>query len=527
MSAGVVCRGVTKRYAGVVALDRVSFEIAAGSCHALCGENGAGKSTLGKILVGAVAHDAGMVVIGGRARRFASPREALAVGMRLVHQEFAFCERLSVAENLMLGAIPVRKGVVDRQAMIAAAQAAVETVGSRIDVRRLVETLAPGERQLVQIAGAVRGEARVIVFDEPTSSLSEGEARRLLALIRTLVACGTTCVYVSHRLHEVVAIADAVTVLRDGRHVATLPASRLSEQRIVGMMSGGGVRAPGAPVAVASVVSGVGGAAAAASGVPRLEVTALSSPGKFAGVSFAVSSGEILGIAGLVGAGRTEVLRAIFGADGRGAGSVRIDGRPVRLSSPGEAIRAGVGLVPEDRKTQGLVLGMTATANTTLTVLPSLATLSWIARREERAVATRLLTRLRVRGLWERGPVSQLSGGNQQKVVMARWVAAKSRVLLLDEPTRGVDVGAKAELHAVIRGLADSGSAVVLVSSDLAELLAVADRILVMRGGRVAGEVSRAEATADCVLAMMLGAKSARVSVAVTVDALLEGGHVE
>jgi ABC-type sugar transport system ATPase subunit len=509
-----VCRGVTKRYPGVVALDGVSFEIAGGTCHALCGENGAGKSTLGKILAGATTHDAGDVVIGGRSRRFTSPRDALAVGMRLVHQEFAFCERLSVAENLMLGAMPARRGVVDRERMIAAAEAAMNVVARWIDVRRRVETLAPGERQLVQIAGAVRGEARVIVFDEPTSSLSEVEARRLMALVRELVARGTTCVYVSHRLHEVMAIADAVTVLRDGRHIATMPVAGLTERRIAGMMSGERARRPpgeGATggIAVRGDDGGVPRGERSHDSVPRLEVRGLASPGRFSEVSLTVRSGEIVGVAGLVGAGRTEVLRALFGLDPSASGVIKVDGDVVRVRSPRSAIRVGLGLVPEDRKTQGLVLGMTGTANATLATLRSLAAFSWIARREERQVASLLFARLEVRGPWERGPVSALSGGNQQKVVLARWLAAGSRVLLLDEPTRGVDVGAKAELHRVMRGLAESGVAVVMASSDLGELLTVADRILVMRGGRVVGEVAHASATADRVLAMMLGTTEA------------------
>jgi ABC-type sugar transport system ATPase subunit len=493
MNSAISFRGITRRYPGITALDGVSFEIAAGSCHAICGENGAGKSTLGKILAGIEHPDEGSIHLGGEEVSFASPRDALAAGVAIVHQELAFCEQLSVAENLLLGALPTRSGFIDRAALDIRARERLAMVGADIDPGRPLGALSIAEQQLVQIAAAVGSGARVVVFDEPTSSLSEGEAARLFDLVRTLTAHGVTVIYVSHRMPEIFLLSDTVTVLRDGRHVATTPTRELDEATLVQQMIGRRLEQyfP-AHVSVAP-------------GEELLRVEGLSSRGKFTDISFTLRAGEVLGLAGLTGAGRSEVARAIFGLDPAATGTIHVRGKPVKIGSPRSAMAQGIGLVPEDRKRQGLVLTMLARENTTLTILESLSRLTFVRRALERTVALEHFERLKVRtGLLE-SPTTALSGGNQQKLVLAKWLAARSSILILDEPTRGVDVGAKAELHAWIDKLASEGAAILLISSELPELLSLSSRVQVLRAGRVAGELPRERASQDSVLRLMAG----------------------
>ncbi len=485
--------GITKRFPGVTALDDVSFDVAAGSCHAVCGENGAGKSTLGKILSGLIPPDAGSIALDGNPVRFAGPRDALNAGVAMVHQELALCQNMTVAENLCLGSLPSRHSFLARDRMNARARELLATVGADTDVSRPMDTLTVAEQQRVQIAAAVGSGARVIVFDEPTSSLAEGEAAALYALIGRLTAGGATVLYVSHRMHEIFRLCDTVTVLRDGRHVATRPVSSLDESAIVQLMIGRKLDQ--------YFPSHVG----APHGEELLRVEGLSHPGRFENVSFAVHAGEVVGLAGLVGAGRSDVAQAIFGLDPAAAGTVYLSGRPVRIRSPRRAMALGLGLVPEDRKRQGLVLSMAARENTTLPTLDRLARRGWIRRRREREVTLEFFRRLGIRADLIDAGTSSLSGGNQQKVVLAKWLAADSRVLILDEPTRGVDVGAKAELHAWIDRLASSGAGILLISSELPELLHLSTRILVLRAGRITGEVPRASAGQDALLRMMTG----------------------
>ncbi|MDF1502788.1 sugar ABC transporter ATP-binding protein [Roseisolibacter sp. H3M3-2] len=485
--------GVTKRFPGATALDGVTFAVRAGACHAVCGENGAGKSTLGKILAGLLRPDAGEVRLDGRAARFGGPRDALAAGVAIVHQELALCDNLSVAENLCMGRLPSRFGVVAEGAMRARARALLDAVEAPIDVDRPAASLSVAEQQVVQIAGAVGAGARVLVLDEPTSSLGEAESARLFATVARLKARGVTLLYVSHRLPEIFRLCDDVTVLRDGRHVETRPTAEVDEGSLVRAMIG----RPHAQY--------FPDAAPAARGAELLRVEGLSSPGRFADVSFALHAGEVLGLAGLVGAGRSEVARALFGLDPHATGRVLVRGRPASIRSPADAMAHGIGLVPEDRKRQGLVLAMRAGENATLPTLARLARLGWVdAGAERRAVRARF-EGMRVRATPE-SPTAALSGGNQQKIVLAKWLAADCDVLLLDEPTRGVDVGAKAEIHAAVGRLAADGAAVLLISSELPELLALASRVLVLRGGRVAGELSRAAADQEAVGRLMTGA---------------------
>jgi len=542
-------RGVGKDFGGVRALDDVSLTVARGECHALMGENGAGKSTLGRILAGIHRPDRGELLLDGARRDFRSPRDALLAGIAMVHQELAFVPELSVAENLSLGRMPrrwwrgaARGGVAmaskgasdqaaergpftDRAAMERRARELLARVGADLDVRAPVGTLSTAQEQLVQIAAAVGSGARVIVFDEPTSSLAEAEARRLFTLIRELRAEGATILYVSHRMPEVFALCDRLSVLRDGRLVATRDVSATNADEVVRLMIGRDLPAAAAAPGPRDG-HGVGGPDA----LPRelLRVEALSSPGKFAGVSFTLREREIVGLAGLVGAGRSEVARALFGLDPAARGGIIVAGRvlPARASrrTPRLAIDAGLALIPEDRKRQGLVPSMGARMNWSLPLLARLRRRpfgarpageagqprggrAWglLDRRAEREGAAAALLPMHMKMASLDTPVAQLSGGNQQKVVLARWLSTGARVLLADEPTRGVDVGAKSQIHDLLRRRAAEGAAVLLISSELPELLALCDRVLVMRAGRLVAEIARADATEESVLRAMAG----------------------
>jgi ABC-type sugar transport system ATPase subunit len=485
---------IGKRFPGVQALSDVSLSIAAGSCHALCGENGAGKSTLGKILAGIYAPDEGRLFVNGSEVRFSGPRDALGAGVGMVHQELAFCENLSVAENLCLSHIPSRRGFVSRDEMEHRATEMLKAIGAEsISVRPRVGELTIAQQQMVQIAAAVGSGARIIVFDEPTSSLSQAEVHRLYELIDRLKHDGVTCIYVSHRMPELFQLCDAVTVLRDGRHVATRPLVEVTEAELVRMMIGRHLEE--------YYPSEMHGEPAQ----ERLRVHELTVSGKFESVSFSVRAGEIVGLAGLVGAGRSEVAGAVFGLERSMAGTVFVNGKPTTIRSPRDAIDRGIGLVPEDRKRQGLVLSESGVHNVSLPVLRRLSRFRWIRRGAEQALATKFFTRLRVRTPSVDSVVAGLSGGNQQKVVLAKWLAAQSSILILDEPTRGVDVGAKAEIHALIDELAAQGNAVLLISSELPEVLRLSRRIIVLRAGRVVGEVARGNATQEGLLRMMAG----------------------
>jgi len=485
--------GITRRFPGVAALTDVGFDVAAGSCHAICGENGAGKSTLGRILAGIDRPDAGTITLFGEAVRFRQPRDAMAAGVAIVHQELALWPELSVAENLGMGRMPRRGPLVDRRALRAHAEALLARVGAAIDPDRRMGALSIAEQQLVQIAMAVGADARIIIFDEPTSSLGERETERLYAVMAALRAQGTTTLYVSHRMPEIFRLCDTVTVLRDGHHVATTPTAALDEAAIVEQMIG------------RRLEQFYPSHAAGTAGAPVLEVEGLSAAGgRVRDISFTLRAGEVLGLAGLVGAGRSEVARALFGLDPTARGRVRVRGREATIRSPREAMALGLGLVPEDRKGQGLVLGMANRENGSLPSLPRFASRGVVDRARESAATGAAFAAMTMAADAEAATVT-LSGGNQQKVVMAKWLTAESDLLILDEPTRGVDVGAKAELHAWIDRHAAAGGAVLLITSDMPELLNLATRILVLREGRPAGELARADATQASLLRLMSG----------------------
>jgi ABC-type sugar transport system ATPase subunit len=458
------------------------------------GENGAGKSTLGKVLAGIHAADSGTIRIDGEPRRFHSPADAARAGIGMVHQELAFCPDLSVAENLGLGHYPRRLGVfLDRRAMVERAAALLSQIGATLDVRQPMRSLSTAQEQLVQIAAAVGTGAQILVFDEPTSSLSEAESQRLFALIDDLKRRGVTLIYISHRLSDVARLSDRVTVLRDGRHVATLARDRATADHIVRLMIG------------RSVEEYFPQHLAGEPGAELLRVEGLSSPGRFEDISFSVRAGEIVGFAGLVGSGRSEVAQAIFGLDPDASGRVFVEGTPLALGSVREAMRRGLGLVPEDRKRQGLVLMLSGRANFSMAMLEHLSRFGWIDRARERREAERFFAQLAVKTPSVDAPAASLSGGNQQKIVLAKWLARRSRVLLVDEPTRGVDVGAKAAIHTLIDGLARQGLGILLVSSELPEVLNLSTRILVMREGRLVGHLRRDQATQESLMRMMAG----------------------
>ena len=481
--------GLQKRFAGVQALRGVSLDVRAGEVHALVGENGAGKSTLINILAGAVRRDAGLVVFGGREVDFHSPAESQAAGIAVIHQELAALPALTVAENLYMGRMPARIGWLDRRRMRDGARVLAAQVGLDIDPRTQLSQLSLSQQQLVEIARALSAGARLLVMDEPSSSLTQHETGRLLELVRRLRADGVAILYVSHRMAEVFAIADRITVYRDGAHVATLDAAAATPAAVIGLMVGR---------ALSNGTPNEG----EVNGERVLEVRGLTRrAGRRDGgraslhdVSLVVHRGEVVGLAGLVGAGRSEVAGAIFGAERFDACEVLLDGAPVRFRSPADAIEAGVAMVPEDRKALALFADQSVRWNISMVRLPWLSRGGIVRRRQERMLVAEQVNRMRIRTPDVETPVRALSGGNQQKTVLARWLANRPKLLILDEPTHGVDVGAKAEIYQLIRELARDGVAILLISSELPEILQLSDRIIVMREGRVAAELDRRDA---------------------------------
>jgi len=488
--------GVTKRFGGVTALDDVSFDLREGEIHALLGENGAGKSTLIRILAGVHTPDQGEVHVAGRLVHIRSVADATALGIRVIHQELSLAPNMTVAENIYLGREPARHGFVDRKRMEADARDLVERLGLTeiTDVRAPVDQLNVAHRQLVEIARALSCDARVLVLDEPTSALSGPETDALFATLARLRDHGVGMIYISHRLEEIQRIADRVSVLRDGRMVGTRPVAELDEREMVRWMVG---RDVGGAEAARSCAS--------PSGHPVLEVSGLNNA-HLAGVSFSVAGGEVLGIAGLVGAGRSELARALFGIDERDSGEVRVGGRVIPPGSVGRAVEAGLVLVPEDRQRDGLVVENTIAYNLALPW-----TREWNPdvrpNGQLRAgIISRAVQRLAIRLSSPAAPVNSLSGGNQQKVLVGRWLERPPKVLILDEPTRGVDVGAREDMLSLVRALTGEGMAVVFISSDLGEVLRVSDRVILMREGRIIGESAAREYSLEGIMAQLTGA---------------------
>ncbi len=479
---------MSKAFPGVQALLDVDLDLRAGEVHALVGENGAGKSTLMKIVAGVYRPDGGSVQLAGQPVLNESPRQALERGISMIHQELNLAPNLSVAENVFLGRAPTRGGLIDWRRLYANAEALAARLGIELDVRARVEELSVARQQMVEIAKALSLDARVIIMDEPTSALTERETEALFDIIDRLRRQGVAVVYISHRLDEIFRVADRVTVLRDGRLVGTLPIAESTQQQLIGMMVGRELTTlfPKAPLEIGEAV---------------LEVRQLRRDGVLDDINFVLRRREILGLAGLVGAGRTELVRVLFGADRLDGGQILIEGRPVRIRGPRDAIRLGLGFVTEDRKLQGLVMGMTVRENETLASLAQVSRLGFLDLARERALAKRLVDQLGVRTPGVEQEVANLSGGNQQKVVIAKWLATRPRILILDEPTRGIDVAAKAEVHALMSQLARDGVSILMISSELPEILGMSDRILVMRQGRLTGEFTREQASQEAILA--------------------------
>jgi rhamnose transport system ATP-binding protein len=485
--------GLSKSFPGVRALHDVRFDVHAGEVHALLGENGAGKSTLIKIVSGVYRPDAGTVRVDGREVHFAGPQEAQAAGIATVFQELLLFPDLSVAENIFLGHAPRRAwGGVDWRTMRArAAEILASLEIHELDVTAPVSSLSVANRQRVEIAKALSLNARVLIMDEPTAALPEADVLRLFAIVRHLRARGVGVVYISHRMAEIFALADRVTVLRDGEYVATKKVTETSEPELITMMVG-------------RVIDHLFPKLATKPGAPVLEVRDLVSPPVVRGVSFVVRAGEIVGLAGLIGSGRSELAQTVFGMTPARSGEIRIDGKSVRIGSAAGAKRHGIAYVPEDRGSQGVIRPMTLGQNVSLAVLRRIARHGFIDRAEEEALATDAIARFAIRA---RGPeqiVGKLSGGNQQKVVLGKWLATRPRLLIMDEPTRGIDVGAKAEIHRLMSELAAQGLAVLMISSELPEILGMSDRILVMREGRIAAEFVRGQADQETIAHAMM-----------------------
>ncbi len=501
---------VSMQFPGVKALDDVSFEVRAGSIHALMGENGAGKSTLLKILSGAYTPSGGALAIDGQPRVFNATADALAAGVAVIYQELHLVPEMSVAENLFLGHLPQKFGIVDRPALAAAARAQLELIGEDIDPSTKLGHLSLGQSQMVEIAKALTRGARIIAFDEPTSSLSDREVRRLFAIIRDLRARGCAILYVSHRMEEIFTLCDRITILRDGRHVETTELAAITRDAVVQRMVGRQLADiyNYTPRPRASVERADGRVAGAGFAVEGLQGPGLTEP-----CSFTVAAGEIFGFFGLIGAGRTELLRLLYGSAQRTAGRVTLDGREVHFSSPRDAIEAGVVLCPEDRKKEGIIPVRSVLENTNLSARRHHARAGlFIAESWEQANAKQRTEQLRVKTPSVRQLIRHLSGGNQQKVILGRWLSETVKVILLDEPTRGIDVGAKSEIYAIIQDLARQGVGVIVVSSELPEILGVSDRIAVMRQGGIAAILNRAEATEEKVLKLALPLETAQAS---------------
>ncbi|HPG84153.1 MAG TPA: sugar ABC transporter ATP-binding protein [bacterium] len=480
-------------FPGVVALDDVHFDLMQGEVHVLLGENGAGKSTLVKILSGANPRSSGQILLDGVEVRIETPRRAQELGIAIIYQELNLIPALTAAENIFLGREPRRRsGFIDQKRVVTDAQSLLDELHAGIDASRRVCELSVAQQQMVEVARALSLQARILIMDEPTSALTGQEIGELFALIRRLTQRGVSVIYISHRMEEIFEIGERVTVLRDGRHIETRPIAGTSREELVRLMVNRELKEHFPKVRVEP-------------GAEALRVEKLSRRGVLEEISFTLRQGEVLGIAGLLGSGRTELARALFGADPVDGGRIFIKGKPVRINSPRDAIRQGIGYLTEDRKGQGLVLNLAVRENICLASLARFSRLGWVSRTRESNAASGFVDKLRIRtpGLGQQ--VRYLSGGNQQKVVMSKWLCSESRILLFDEPTRGIDVGAKVEIYQLMNKLAADGAAILMISSELAEIIGMSDRVLVMCQGRIAGELPAAEATQQKILNLALG----------------------
>jgi ribose transport system ATP-binding protein len=486
-------RQIRKTFPGVVALDNVDFELRRGEVHILLGENGAGKSTLMKILSGAYQKSAGQIIFDGTEVEIKNPKHAQTLGISTVYQEFNLIPHLPIGENIFLGREPVRvAGIIDRRAILEEAKRALVGLGLTIDPRRLVKNLRVAEQQMVEVAKALSLDARILIMDEPTAALTEHEIGELFATIRKLKEKGVAIVYISHRMEELFEIGDRVTVLRDGRSVGTYDVHELSKSELIRLM-------------VNRDLTELFPKEHASRGPEVLRVENLCTKGGLNDISFSLHKGEVLGVAGLLGAGRTELARAIFGLDHISSGSIYVNGVVKKMTSPRSAIKSGLGFLTEDRKSQGLVLPLSVERNLCLSSVDKFSRWGVMNTKNERKAARRYTEELRIKTPSLDQKVVFLSGGNQQKVVLSKWLCSDAEVFIFDEPTRGVDVGAKAEIYQLMNRLTAAGVAIMMISSEMLEVLGMSDRIMVMVGGRIAGEFSAKESTQERILQCALG----------------------
>lgn len=485
----IALAGVDKRFGGIHAIEAIDFDVYGGEVHALVGENGAGKSTLMRVIGGGHQPDAGTIRVEGREMTFRNPHAALAEGIAVIHQETALAPDLSVAENVFLGTLPA---VIEWRSLRTKTRELIASLGFDIDPAALVGTLSAAQCQVIEIAKALSGQVKLLVLDEPTAALAPSDANRLLEIVRGLRARGVGVVYISHRLEEVFAIADRITVLKDGKRVDTVKPENLTRDELIRKMVG-------RPLSVLFPQRH------ATLGDEILKVTGLTRGNAVRDVSFTLRAGEVVGLGGLIGSGRTEVARLIFGADARDSGTIELKQKPFAIRSPIAAVRAGIGFVPEDRKGQGAVLSMPIRINATLAALKSVSGPGGFLKfGRERAFVKELMASLRIKARSMDADVSTLSGGNQQKVVLAKWFHADGDLIILDEPTRGVDVGAKVEIYSLINQLAERGKAVLVISSEHQELMGLCDRILVMGEGQIRGQLEPADYSEERILSLSL-----------------------
>ena len=494
--------GITKRFAGATALDSVDFTLGRGEVHSLVGENGAGKSTLIKIMTGAYHRDGGRMLLEGQPVQFDTPAAAQAAGVIAVHQEIHLVGHRTVAENIYLGREPTRRGLIDWRRMHADAVALLDDLGLDLDARQTVRQLSTARQQMVAIARGISLGAKVLVLDEPTSSLAPREVDILYDLIRRLQAQGTGIVYISHRFDELFAICGQVTVLRDGRLVGTRPMAGLERLDLVCMMLGKSRDALQAGT-TAFATRGAAPGGEDASGPPLLRAEGLRRGAKLRDVTLEVRAGEILGVAGLLGSGRTEAVDAVFGAAPAAGGTIHLRGTRIDPRTPDDAIRAGIGYLSEDRKAQGIIPELSIRENLTLAALPTLSRFGFVSRARQRAIVDRFMKRLGIKATSADQRIRELSGGNQQKVLLARWLCTSPALLLLDEPTRGIDIGAKSEIQSLVNELAASGLGVVMVSSELEELVEGCTRVVVLRDGRNVAELHHEEISQEAIIHAM------------------------
>ncbi|NOY78503.1 MAG: sugar ABC transporter ATP-binding protein [Calditrichaeota bacterium] len=487
-------KNIVKTYPGVQALKGVNLAVEAGEVHALVGENGAGKSTLMKILAGAEPMDSGKLFVDGQEIQLSGPSDAQKKGISMIYQEFNLVPEMTVAENIFLGREPVKSkvGLIDWKTLRMQAAQLLERLDAHINVQARVSELSIAQQQMVEIAKALSYKARLIVMDEPSATLTEHELAHLFKLIKDLSQTGMAVIYISHRLEEIFEICNRVTILRDGEWITTRPISEISREEIVRLMVGRelGEEFPKVPASTGRIL---------------LRVTHLSSGNRLKNASFEIRSGEIVGLAGLVGSGRTELARAILGLGPKTSGRLELEGKPLTIHSPMDAIKAGIALIPEDRKGQGLVMGASVRENVTLASLKKFSRSGFILSKKEMRAVQKMVNDLRIKTPSINQPVQFLSGGNQQKVVLAKGLLTESKILIFDEPTRGIDVGAKQEIYHLMNDLVKSGMGILMISSELPEILGMSDRILVMHEGKLVGDVTRADATQEKVMALAMG----------------------